>query len=35
MLEDINNILNAGDITNLYADKEMEEITEACKAECM
>lgn len=35
MLEDINNILNSGDITNLYGDKEMEEITNACKQECM
>ncbi len=35
MLEDINNILNSGDITNLYGDKEMEEIASACKQECM
>jgi dynein heavy chain, axonemal len=35
MLEDINNILNSGDITNLYGDKELEEITSSCKQECM
>ena len=27
--------MNSGDITNLYQDKELEEITSACKSECM
>lgn len=34
MLEDLNSILNSGDVTNLYQDKEMEEIVDACKNEC-
>lgn len=35
MLEDINGILNSGDVTNLYNDKDTEDITQACKAECV
>jgi dynein heavy chain len=35
MLEDINNILNSGDVTNIYNDKDMEDIMNACKAECI
>ena len=34
MLEDINNILNSGDVTNIYQDKDMEDIMTACKLEC-
>ena len=35
MLEDINNILNSGDVTNIYNEKDMEEIQGACKSECV
>lgn len=35
MLEDINNILNSGDVSNIYNDKDMEDIMFACKAECL
>lgn len=35
MLEDVNNILNSGDVTGIYGDKEMEEIANACRAECV
>lgn len=35
MLEDINNILNSGDVTNIYNEKDMEEIITACKGECI
>ena len=35
MLEDINNILNSGDVTNLYNEKDMEEIINYCKADCI
>ena len=34
MLEDINGILNSGDVPNLYAVEDMEAITTACKPEC-
>jgi dynein heavy chain len=34
MLEDVNNILNSGDVTGIYADKEMDEIATACRSEC-
>ena len=34
MLEDINNILNAGDVPNLYAPEDLEAIMTACKADC-
>lgn len=35
MLEDINNVLNSGDVANLYSEKEMEEIVSSCKGECL
>lgn len=31
MLEDINAILNSGDVTGIYIDKDMEDIVGACK----
>ena len=34
MLEDINNILNSGDVTGIYQEKDLQEITAACKADC-
>jgi dynein heavy chain len=34
-LEDINNILNSGDVTNIYQEKDMEEIQTACKQDCI
>eukprot|EP00981_Chlorochromonas_danica_P005554 scaffold1129_cov164-Ochromonas_danica.AAC.19 len=34
MLEDINGVLNSGDIPNLYAAEDLEAITNACKADC-
>jgi len=34
MLEDINNIMNSGDVTGIYQEKDFEEITSACKADC-
>lgn len=35
MLEDINNILNSGDVANLYGDNDMESIITNCKADCV
>jgi dynein heavy chain, axonemal len=35
MLEDVNNILNAGDVPNLYAADDMEKIMDACKRDCL
>ena len=35
MLEDINNILNSGDVTGIYQEKDMEDIMNACKNECI
>lgn len=35
MLEDINNVLNSGDVTGIYVEKDMEEITAACKGDCI
>merc|ERR1711871_1479711 len=35
MLEDVNGILNAGDVPNLYGPEEMEQIMTACKPECV
>ena len=35
MLEDVNSILNSGDVANIYQDKDMEEIVNACKGECL
>ena len=34
MLEDINNILNAGDVPNLYGPEEMDSIMNACRDDC-
>ena len=34
MVEDINNILNAGDVPNLYLPEDFEAITSACRVEC-
>jgi dynein heavy chain len=34
MLEDINNILNSGDVANLYNEKDMEDIVNFCKGDC-
>ena len=35
MLEDINNILNSGDVTGIYNVKDMEDIKKVCKADCV
>jgi len=35
MLEDINSILNSGDVPNLYGPEDMESIMTACKSDCM
>jgi dynein heavy chain len=35
MLEDINSVLNSGDVTGLYPEKELDEIIHACKGECL
>jgi dynein heavy chain len=35
MLEDINSILNSGDVTNLYQEKDFEEIMNQCKGDCI
>ena len=35
MLEDINNIMNSGDVTGIYQEKDYEEITSACKGDCI
>jgi dynein heavy chain len=35
MLEDINNILNSGDVANLYNENDMESIVNSCKADCV
>ncbi len=34
MLEDINNILNSGDVANIYNEKDMEDIVNSCKGDC-
>ena len=34
MVEDLNNILNAGDVPNLYAPEDLEAISTACRVEC-
>ena len=31
----MNNILNSGDVTGIYQDKDMDDIVNACKGECM
>jgi len=35
MLEDINGVLNSGDVPNLYANEDLEAIATACKPECV
>lgn len=35
MLEDVNNILNSGDVPNLYGPEEMERIMTACRPICV
>jgi len=35
MCEDLNSILNSGDVTNIYNDKDMETIVDTCKGECI
>lgn len=35
MLEDINSILNSGDVTGIYQEKDFEDIQSACKTECI
>jgi dynein heavy chain, axonemal len=35
MLEDVNNILNSGDVTGIYNEKDTEDIASACKADCI
>lgn len=35
MLEDVNSVLNSGDVPNLYAVDDMEKITNACKSDCI
>ncbi|CAD8156782.1 unnamed protein product [Paramecium pentaurelia] len=35
MLEDLNNVLNSGDVTGIYQEKDFEDITQACKQECI
>lgn len=34
MLEDVNNILNSGDVPNLYGPEEMDRIMSACRPIC-
>jgi dynein heavy chain, axonemal len=35
MLEDLNGILNSGDVTGIYQEKDFEDIMNACKTDCM
>jgi dynein heavy chain len=35
MVEDINSVLNSGDVTGLYNEKDLEEIMNACKGDCL
>lgn len=35
MLEDVNNILNSGDVPNLYGPEEMDRIMTACRPICV
>jgi dynein heavy chain len=35
MLEDLNSILNSGDVTGVYNDKDMDEIVSTCKTDCL
>ena len=34
MLEDVNNILNSGDVPNLYGPEEMDQIINTCRIDC-
>ena len=34
-MEDLNNILNSGDVVGIYQDKDTEDIITACKGECI
>jgi len=35
MMEDLNSVLNSGDVTGIYQEKDIEDINQACKAECV
>jgi dynein heavy chain len=35
MMEDINNILNSGDVTGIYQEKDVEDIVTGCKTDCI
>ena len=35
MLEDVNNVLNAGDVPSLYAPEDMDRIITTCRRECL
>ena len=35
MLEDVNAVLNSGDVNGLYAEKDMEDIANVCKTDCV
>lgn len=35
MLEDINNVLNSGDVTNLYKNDDLEDIYNTCRQDCV
>jgi len=34
-MEDINNILNSGDVIGIYQEKDYEDIIASCKNECV
>ncbi len=34
-MEDINNVLNSGDVTGIYQEKDYEDISTGCKLECV
>lgn len=35
MLEDVNNVLNAGDVPNLYMPEDMDRIISSCRRDCL
>ena len=35
MVEDLNSVLNSGDVTGVYNEKDMEDILNACKGDCL
>ncbi len=35
MVEDLNSILNSGDVTGVYNEQELEQIRDACKGDCL